>query len=108
VALDSNVVSDQPARARQRQATTGLAVAVIVKTRRKESRAADAAAFRSLAARGFVTEANKNGADYPAIMDQTGHTSQATVHGHNRRKKKWEKPASARLSLLTLPSPTAL
>jgi integrase len=48
---------------------------------------------------GFVTEANKNGADYPAIMDQTGHTKLDTVHGYNRRKKKWQKPASAKLGL---------
>jgi site-specific recombinase XerD len=48
---------------------------------------------------GFVTEANKNGADYPAIMDQTGRTKLDTVHGYNRRKKKWQKPASAKLGL---------
>jgi site-specific recombinase XerD len=48
---------------------------------------------------GFVTEAKKNGADYPAIMDQTGHTRLETVHGYNRRKKKWQKPASAKLGL---------
>jgi integrase len=49
---------------------------------------------------GFVTEVKKNGADDDAaIMDQTGHKSLATVHGYNRRKKKWEKPASAKLGL---------
>jgi len=30
-------------------------------------------------------------------MDQTGHTKLETVHGYNRRKKKWQKPASAKL-----------
>jgi integrase len=48
---------------------------------------------------GFVTEAKKNSADYPAIMDQTGHTRLETVHGYNRRKKKWQKAASAKLGL---------
>jgi hypothetical protein len=32
-------------------------------------------------------------------MDQTGHTRLETVHGYNRRKKKWQKPASAKLGL---------
>jgi len=30
-------------------------------------------------------------------MDQTGHKSVATVHGYQRRKKKWERPASEKL-----------
>lgn len=48
---------------------------------------------------GFVTEAAKNGADYPSIMDQTGHGELATVHGYNRRRDKWKRPASSKLGL---------
>ena len=48
---------------------------------------------------GFVTEAANNGADYPSIMDQTGHGSLDTVHGYNRRKDKWKRPASSKLGL---------
>jgi integrase len=48
---------------------------------------------------GFVTEAKRHGADDAAIMDQTGHKSLAMVHRYNRRTKKWEKPASAKLGL---------
>jgi integrase len=78
---------------------TGHAVAVIVKrTASKAGLPTPELSGHSLRA-GFVTEAAKNGADYPAIMDQTGHESLTTVHGYNRRKKKWEKPASAKLGL---------
>jgi integrase len=48
---------------------------------------------------GFVTEAKKHGADDAAIMDQTGHKSLTMVHRYNRRAKKWQKPASAKLGL---------
>jgi hypothetical protein len=57
------------------------------------------ATVRTLAACRFVTEAKKNEADYPAIMDQTGHTSLNAIHGYNRRKKKWGKPERAKLGL---------
>jgi integrase len=78
---------------------TGHAVAVIIKrTALKAGMAVPDLSGHSLRA-GFVTEAAKNGADYPAIMDQTGHESLTTVHGYNRRKKKWENPASAKLGL---------
>jgi integrase len=79
---------------------TGHAVAVILKRAAKKAGGFSVArlAGHSLRA-GFVTEAKKNGADDAAIMDQTGHKSLATVHGYNRRKKKWEKPASAKLGL---------
>ena len=80
-------------------ALTDHAVAIIIKrTARKAGLKAPNLSGHSLRA-GFVTEAAKNGADYPAIMDQTGHESLNTVHGYNRRKKKWEKPASAKLGL---------
>jgi integrase len=81
------------------RALTGHAVAVIVKRV-----AADAGlptpelSGHSLRA-GFVTAAAGGGADYPSIMDQTGHESLDTVHGYNRRKDKWKKPASAKLGL---------
>ena len=81
------------------RALTGHAVAVIVK------RVAAAAGLptpelsgHSLRA-GFVTSAASGGADYPSIMDQTGHKSLNTVYGYNRRKDKWKKPASAKLGL---------
>ena len=81
------------------RALTGHAVAVIVKQR------AGAAGLptpelsgHSLRA-GFVTAAAGGGADYPSIMDQTGHENLNTVHGYNRRKDKWKKPASAKLGL---------
>lgn len=81
------------------RALTGHAVAIIVK------RAAAAAGLstpdlsgHSLRA-GFVTAAASGGADYPSIMDQTGHKSLNTVHGYNRRTNKWKKPASAKLGL---------
>jgi integrase len=78
---------------------TGFAVAVIIKRlAKKAGLPIPQLSGHSLRA-GFVTEAKKNGADYPAIMDQTGHTSLNTVVGYNRRKKKWEKPASAKLGL---------
>ena len=47
----------------------------------------------------FVTAAANGGADYTSIMDQTGHVSLNTVHGYNRRKDKWKKPASSKLGL---------
>jgi integrase len=81
------------------RALTGHAVAAIVKRT-----AADAGlptpelSGHSLRA-GFVTAAASGGADYPSIMDQTGHESLNTVHGYNRRKDKWKKPASAKLGL---------
>lgn len=81
------------------RALTGHAVAVIVK------RAACGAGLptpelsgHSLRA-GFVTAAAGGGADYPSIMDQTGHGNLNTVHGYNRRKDKWKKPASSKLGL---------
>jgi len=81
------------------RALTGHAVAEIVK------RAASAAGLptpelsgHSLRA-GFVTAAASGGADYPSIMDQTGHQNLDTVLGYNRRKDKWKKPASAKLGL---------
>jgi integrase len=78
---------------------TGFAVAVIVKRlAKKAGLPIPQLSGHSLRA-GFVTEAKKNGADSPAIMDQTGHTSLTTVHGYNRRKKKWDQPASAKLGL---------
>jgi integrase len=81
------------------RALTDHAVAVIVKrSASKVGLAIPELSGHSLRA-GFVTEAARNGADYPAIMDQTGHESLTTVHGYNRRKKKWEKPASAKLGL---------
>ena len=73
---------------------TGHAVAVIVKrTASSTGLPTPELSGHSLRA-GFVTEAAKNGADYSAIMDQTGHESLTTVHGYNRRKKKWEKPGT--------------
>jgi integrase len=81
------------------RAITDHAVAVIVKrSAAKVGLPIPELSGHSLRA-GFVTEAARNGADYPAIMDQTGHESLTTVHGYNRRKKKWEKPASAKLGL---------
>jgi site-specific recombinase XerD len=81
------------------KALTDHAVAVIIK------RAAQLAGLQtpelsghSLRS-GFVTEAANNGADYPSIMDQTGHGSLDTVHGYNRRKDKWKRPASSKLGL---------
>ncbi|MDB4991202.1 MAG: hypothetical protein JWN04_6380, partial [Myxococcaceae bacterium] len=40
-----------------------------------------------------------NGADDPAIMEQTGHKSLAMVHRYHRRTARWDKPASAKLGL---------
>ncbi len=81
------------------KALTDHAVAVIIKrSASKVGLPIPELSGHSLRA-GFVTEAARNGADYPAIMDQTGHESLTTVHGYNRRKKKWEKPASAKLGL---------
>jgi integrase len=78
---------------------TAHAVAVIVKrTALKAGLPIPDLSGHSLRA-GFVTEAAKNGADYPSIMDQTGHESLSTVHGYNRRKDKWRKPASSKLGL---------
>jgi site-specific recombinase XerD len=81
------------------QALTGHAVARIVKrTALKAGLPIPELSGHSLRA-GFVTEAAKNGADYPSIMDQTGHKELSTVHGYNRRKDKWKKPASSKLGL---------
>lgn len=76
-----------------------FAVAVIVKRLAKKAGLPTPQLSGHSLRAGFVTEAKKNGADYPAIMDQTGHTKLDTVHGYNRRKKKWQKPASAKLGL---------
>lgn len=78
---------------------TDFAVAVIVKRLAKQAGMPTPPFSGHSLRAGFVTEAKKNGADYPAIMDQTGHTKLETVHGYNRRKKKWQKPASAKLGL---------
>lgn len=81
------------------QRLTDFAVAVIIKrVAKKAGLPTPQLSGHSLRA-GFVIEAKKNGADYPAIMDQTGHTKLETVHGYNRRKKKWQRPASAKLGL---------
>lgn len=81
------------------KALTAHAVAKIVKrTALKAGMPIPELSGHSLRA-GFVTEAAKHGADYPSIMDQTGHKELSTVHGYNRRKDKWKKPASSRLGL---------
>lgn len=81
------------------KALTGHAVAVIVKQLAgKAGLRTPELSGHSLRA-GFVTAAASGGADYPSIMDQTGHGSLNTVHGYNRRKDKWKKPASAKLGL---------
>jgi integrase len=81
------------------KALTDHAVAVIIKrTATRAGLATPELSGHSLRA-GFVTEAARNGADYPSIMDQTGHENLTTVHGYNRRKDKWKKPASAKLGL---------
>lgn len=78
---------------------TAHAVAVIIKRcAGKAGLPAPELSGHSLRA-GFVTEAKKNGADDAAIMDQTGHKSLAMVHRYNRRTKKWQRPASAKLGL---------
>lgn len=80
------------------RALTGDAVATIVKrSAKKAGLPVPELSGHSLRA-GFVTAAAGNGADYPSIMAQTGHGSVNTVNGYNRRKK-WEKPASAKLGL---------
>jgi integrase len=76
-----------------------FAVAVIIKRHAKKAGLSIPQLSGHSLRAGFVTEAKKNGADYPVIMDQTGHTKLDTVHGYNRRKKKWQKPASAKLGL---------
>ena len=76
-----------------------FAVAVVVKRLAKKAGLPTPQLSGHSLRAGFVTEAKKNGADYPAIMDQTGHTRLETVHGYNRRKKKWQKPASSKLGL---------
>lgn len=81
------------------RALTGHAVAVIVKrAAAKAGLPTPELSGHSLRA-GFVTTAANGGADYTSIMDQTGHASLNTVHGYNRRKDKWKKPASAKLGL---------
>jgi site-specific recombinase XerD len=81
------------------RALTGHAVAVIVKKHAaKAGLPTSALSAHSLRA-GFVTAAASGGADYPSIMDQTGHQSLDTVHGYDRRKDNWKKPASAKLGL---------
>lgn len=78
---------------------TDFAVAVIIKRLAKKTGLPTPQLSGHSLRAGFVTEAKRNGADYPAIMDQTGHTKLETVHGYNRRKKKWQRPASAKLGL---------
>jgi integrase len=78
---------------------TGHSVALIVKrTALKAGLPTPELSGHSLRA-GFVTAAASGGADYPAIMDQTGHKELSTVHGYNRRKDKWKRPASSKLGL---------
>jgi integrase len=81
------------------RAFTGHAVAVIVKRVAAEAGLPTPELSGHSLRAGFVTAAASGGADYPSIMDQTGHTSLNTVHGYNRRKDKWKKPASAKLGL---------
>jgi integrase len=81
------------------RALTGHAVAIIVKRLAAQAGLpVPDLSGHSLRA-GFVTSAAIGGADYPSIMDQTGHESLNTVHGYNRRKDKWKRPASAKLGL---------
>jgi integrase len=81
------------------RALTGHAVAVIVKRAAAEAGLPTPELSGHSLRAGFVTAAASGGADYPSIMDQTGHASLNTVHGYNRRKDKWKKPASAKLGL---------
>jgi integrase len=82
-----------------KSALTGHAVAVIVKRAAAEAGLQTPELSGHSLRAGFVTAAADGGADYPSIMDQTGHASLNTVHGYNRRKDKWKKPASAKLGL---------
>lgn len=81
------------------RALTGHAVAVIVKRAAAEAGLPTPELSGHSLRAGFVTAAAGGGADYPSIMDQTGHESLNTVHGYNRRTDKWKKPASAKLGL---------
>lgn len=81
------------------KALAGQAVARIVKrTAKKIGLSVPDFSGHSLRS-GFVTAAAGNGADYPSIMEQTGHTELSTVHGYNRRRDKWKRPASSKLGL---------
>lgn len=81
------------------RALTGHAVAVLIKQHAAAAGLPTPELSGHSLRAGFVTAAASGGADYPSIMDQTGHESLNTVHGYNRRKDKWKKPASAKLGL---------
>ena len=78
---------------------THFAVATVIKrTAKKAGMATPQLSGHSLRA-GFVTEAADGGADYVDIMKTTGQVKFDTVLKYDRRRKLWEKPASAKLSL---------
>lgn len=78
---------------------TAHAVAVIVKRSATRAGLSDRQLSGHSLRAGFVTTAKQHGADDAAIMDQTGHKSLSMVHRYNRRTKRWDKPASAKLGL---------
>lgn len=76
-----------------------FAVATLIKrTAKKAGMATPKLSGHSLRA-GFVTEAAENGAEYIDIMKVTGQEELSTVFKYDRRRKLWEKPASAKLGL---------
>jgi len=78
---------------------TDFAVATVIKrTAKKAGMATPKLSGHSLRA-GFVTEAAHGGADYIDIMKVTGQVKFDTVLKYDRRRKLWEKPASAKLGL---------
>lgn len=78
---------------------TNFAVATLIKrTAKRAGMATPKLSGHSLRA-GFVTEAASNGAEYIDIMKVTGQVKFDTVLKYDRRRKLWEKPASAKLGL---------
>jgi site-specific recombinase XerD len=81
------------------RALSDFAVATVIKrTAKKAGMATPSLSGHSLRA-GFVTEAAHGGADYLEIMKVTGQVKFDTVLKYDRRRKLWEKPASAKLGL---------
>jgi integrase len=78
---------------------SNFAVATLIKRcAKKAGMATPKLSGHSLRA-GFVTEAAHGGAEYIDIMKVTGQVKFDTVLKYDRRRKLWEKPASAKLGL---------
>jgi integrase len=78
---------------------TDQVVALVVKRAATAAGIANEAYSAHSLRAGLVTQAKERGVEDADIMRLTGHRSLQTLHGYDRRAKRWSNPASGRLGL---------